>query len=843
MVALFIFVCGGRNTFPLTQFLLFGVFANGVNRYGISLRKNTTMQKKKTHHGWQGIEGCNLDQRNLINIRPLGNGTAIVTGKPEAITYLEPSDAFVGSDKRGEREYFFITRQGNLLLLGFISSTGGFEFVEKDYGNIGNISDFSVSGDFIIISTDSGLKYLYFSNNDYEFLGNRIEFPELSFGTVNSSDISVKMPAVTLVDTYSTWAGDLLPHDKETLTKLTKSAFNQIKQIAKTEMRFIQPVLIKVALRLFDGSLLWSPDTYFVGEGYAQVNTLAAAHFSANGVSAIASADIKVKAWKPSVSIIQPGLGAWRKVVKAVEIYSTEEQDTLATPSFRCETSQTGDRLNSLRIMSDKASVSHALKTLPELDKYKLLATISNIDAFMKGKLVPLEEATGVVHTISKNTTYKVEAITSGKPATPREPIFPSRAEVLSTIANKCFAGNIGYSLPQPQNYLSLCSLKEVRNEMASVNIAVDVITSSGKKTIAYASLMEAWSPSLLPVITYPDPRAVKITILATVAGKGYRFSTDLQPSSSGEFAYAISSNLEKFRLAETANMSQITSDDFIEWKAADLLVSGNGNPMIWQRCDKAHNKGVIAISPAFGYGSSWLLGRHSAYLFAIDGIYLLSFDKNGCSGATLVSQRQAKSSKTVTATTKAIAFADKRNNICILSGNKESPIGISVSDVSAVGYSLLFDEILLQTVTGISAIAKCGLYHKQFGNMELATVGENAFFTDRNFIYSVDKEIETIIDVEAKSGSFDIPEGKYISTVDWNVISPNASIVLTVYGDNGIRCHGEKISSLTAKGYIGYPIRHRLPFAIKRTARFEVKGTLPSFTQISPTAIEIKQI
>ena len=105
------------------------------------------MQKRKTHHGWYGIDGCNLDQRNLVNIRPLGNGTAIVTGKPEAITYLEPSDAFVGSDKRGEREYFFITRQGNLLLLGFISSTGKFEFLEKDYGYCGEINNFSVSGD------------------------------------------------------------------------------------------------------------------------------------------------------------------------------------------------------------------------------------------------------------------------------------------------------------------------------------------------------------------------------------------------------------------------------------------------------------------------------------------------------------------------------------------------------------------------------------------------------------------------------------------------------------------------------------------------------------------------
>lgn len=767
----------------------------------------------------------------------------MVTGKPEALIYLEPSDAFIGSDKRGDREFFFITRQGKLMLLGYASSTGEFEFIEMDYGNIGIINDFSVAGDFVILSADSGLTYLFFSNNGYELLGNRVEFPKFSFGMVNHSEISVKMPSVTLVDTYSSWSGDLLPRDKEALSKLTKSAFAQIKRIAKTEMRFIQPVLIRVALRLFDGSLLWSPDRYYVGEGFAQVDTLVAAHFSANGVSSIASADIKVESWKPSVSIIQSGLGSWKKAVKAVEIYATEEQDTLASAFFRCETSQTGERLSSLRIMSDKASVLQAKKTFPELESFRLLATISNVDEFMKGRLVSLEEATGIVYSVSDNPTYKIDALLAGKPIVPQTAIFPYRAKVLSTVGNKCFAGNISYALSQPQNYLSQCSLKEGKREMASVNIAVDIITSSGKKTVASVSLQQAWSPSLLPFIAYPDPRAVRITILVTVSGKGYRFTADLQPSSSGGFAYAISANLEKFKFTETTNLSQMTSDDFTESKEADLLVSGNGNPMIWQRCDKAHNRGVIAIAPAFGYGSSWLLGRHSAYLFASDGIYLLSFDKSGCSGATLISKREAKSSKTVIATNKNIVFSDIKNNICTLSGSKESQIGISVRGVSVVGYSLLFDEILLQTDNGIFAISNGELYHKQFGNMKLVSVGGNAFFIDRNFIYSVDKEIETLIDIEAKSGSFEIPEGKYISFVDWNVISPNASVVLTVYGDNGMRCHGEKISSLVAKGYIGYPIRHRLPYAIKRAARFEVKGSLPSFTQILPTGIEIKQI
>ena len=71
-------------------------------------------------------------------------------------------------------------------------------------------------------------------------------------------------------------------------------------------------------------------------------------------------------------------------------------------------------------------------------------------------------------------------------------------------------------------------------------------------------------------------------------------------------------------------------------------------------------------------------------------------------------------------------------------------------------------------------------------------------------------------------------------------IMSKNANIAMTVYGDNGIRCHGEKISTLKANGYIGYPMHHRLPFAIKRTARFEVKGSLPSSTQILPTEINL---
>ena len=302
-----------------------------------------------------------------VNLRSHGKGILSATGNPSAIAQMQENDRFVGCDHRNGSTYYFVLRNGNLVLLGRSEADGTFTEddtvvaqLEEDIGKC------AATGDFFILSTDAGLRFLHYSGGTYTFLGGAPQFPVLAFGTTDTAQLTATLPGHKLNGAYPEWSGTLQASDASAVTRQAKTAFDNLRQQAEEGMRCIFPVMLRTALRLWDGSLLWSPETAMAGNCYPLPETLAPVTMIAAGEYRVESTSVSLTAWKPSVTLISPGIGAWRHLVKAVEIYAAGSQDLLSdTVEFRCEKSQQGGPEYCLRMKAASVKTLQASRSLP----------------------------------------------------------------------------------------------------------------------------------------------------------------------------------------------------------------------------------------------------------------------------------------------------------------------------------------------------------------------------------------------------------------------------------------------------------------------------------------------
>ena len=160
---------------------------------------------------WSGMSSLNPNQQELTNMRPVGAGTLAAVGNPEIITYLALGDSLVGCDLRGNSQHLFVLRDGYLLYLGHTVEGEEFYFNETTLDKMEGVSGFASVGDFVVISTSDGMRFLRYADGEYTYLGGAVDFPQFAAGTAASMVLSQTVMGRTLENYYAKWSGTLLP--------------------------------------------------------------------------------------------------------------------------------------------------------------------------------------------------------------------------------------------------------------------------------------------------------------------------------------------------------------------------------------------------------------------------------------------------------------------------------------------------------------------------------------------------------------------------------------------------------------------------------------------------------
>ena len=737
-----------------------------------------------------------------------------VVGIPAAVCPKTSSDRFLGTDRRGVRTYYFMQRNGKDVIVAGYSQGGQFTVVQRTlFNDVGNVTGFAVSGEFVVMSTSVGLRYLHFNGSGYDVLGGMVEMPVFAFGTISSSTISTDIAGITLKGTYSQWKGTLTASDRSIVERAFRSGISELQAVASTGGCCLQPIVLRVALRLWDDSLLWSSASACLGKVW-QPEAL-----SVVVGSTVESTTLSATMWQPTLRLVTSGLASWQPFVKSVEIYASEEVGDFSIMRFRCEQSQTGQKTHHLRMRAEN-DASAVLRQSAESRKMHLVASITDTKSLQEGIVV------GNNLTNIGDGNIAVSVIRQS-PSTEWQPSpVGFVAATLDSVGTSLFAGNIERHLPAVPHFLSVVDGAALKNGVASTYVSVDIATEGGNATITRSALLEQYSLQTTNLVAYPDNRARRLTLIVVAGGQRYSRTIPLTPSSTGNYAYATHSGGFSLQPDSSTTVPSTTASTLVQ---PTTLLHSTGNPLQWTECTRADNAGVQGVVPTLRYGASWIIGRSPVCLLSADGIRLLSFDTSGrCTASTRISQRVVASSRLAAVTESGLAFIDSTGQLCRYEGTRVTPTGVTFPGAEGLVYSSSHSELLV------------------YGRGKTIAVSPDNTFTHRttNYLghasglpYGIDNVYDPNVEgkgnqsVALRTDQIELPFR--LRLAQWHIDASASDVGLTVYAENGYSCHGEIVSRQRLRGAVRAIVRHRVAMPHSRTIRFELQGTLPSGSRI----------
>lgn len=486
---------------------------------------------------------------------------------------------------------------------------------------------------------------------------------------------------------------------------------------------------------------------------------------------------------------------------------------------FRCEQSQTGQKTYHLRMRAEN-DTSAQLRQSAEAQEMRLVASITDTKA--------LQEGTVAGSNLTDIGGGKVAvAVIRQSTAVAWQPI-PSRftANTLDTVGTSLFAGNLVRHLPAAPHFLSVVDATTLKNGVASTYVSVDIATEAGNATITRSALLEQYSLQTTNLVSYPDSRARRLTLIVVAGGQRYSRTIPLTPSAIGNYAYATRPGGFAIQPDTSSSVPPTTARSVAQ---PTTLLHSTGNPLQWTECTRADNAGVHGVMPTLRYGATWIIGRSPVCLLSADGIRLLSFDTSGrCTASTRISQRIVASSRLAAVTENGLAFIDSNGQLCRYEGTRVTSTGVTVPSAEGIVYSASHGELLVYGGGKTMAVAPDNTFTHRTSRYQSHASG---LLSDSDNVYDPDIEEKSAQAVELHTDQTELPFR--LRLAQWHIDASDADVRLTVYAENGYSCHGEMVSSQRLRGAVRAVVRQRVAMPRSRTVRFGLQGTLPSGTRI----------
>ena len=404
----------------------------------------------------------------------------------------------------------------------------------------------------------------------------------------------------------------------------------------------------------------------------------------------------------------------------------------------------------------------------------------------------------------------------------------PSRftANTLDTVGTSLFAGNLVRHLPAAPHFLSVVDATTLKNGVASTYVSVDIATEAGNATITRSALLEQYSLQTTNLVSYPDSRARRLTLIVVAGGQRYSRTIPLTPSATGNYAYATRPGGFAIQPDTSSSVPPTTARSVAQ---PTTLLHSTGNPLQWTECTRADNAGVHGVMPTMRYGATWIIGRSPVCLLSADGIRLLSFDTSGrCTASTRISQRIVASSRLAAVTENGLAFIDSNGQLCRYEGTRVTSTGVTVPSAEGLVYSASHGELLVYGGGKTMAVAPDNTFTHRTSRYQSHASG---LLSDSDNVYDPDIEEKSTQAVDLHTDQIELPFR--LRLAQWHIDASDADVRLTVYAENGYSCHGEMVSSQRLRGAVRAVVRQRVAMPRSRTVRFGLQGTLPSGTRI----------
>lgn len=468
-------------------------------------------------------------------------------------------------------------------------------------------------GSFVAVRDGEGtLSYLYWEDSagTYRWLGAVPEMPPFSVEIGDVRAVSGEVEAVAFDETVPDMRPGVPAAVKKAVGAAVESAVKALHGRAAGLGLYTAPVLVRLAVRLWDGTLLHLSEPVLLSAGAPLQPARVAVPLAVatGGMTGTLKAPLTLDAFSLKVTADTASLGGWRDIVRGIEVWVTPPQrvmDDGGTPT----------------VSYNENGGTHTLYVRPAFVGEEEQARSLFTSAWRRVALLPVCAAVQTVY-----PPYSGDGDTVSDYGALR------RRGVLSASAMTGHGGFLHLSgcrrlLPLP----AMPRGEYGATQVASCRVAVKFGGGDGGRVVAAEGEVTCDDGRLLPVFSYPDSAATGLTVqLAYADGRLYEGTFALYPSGTGEKrAVWIPPSLGCVALRQVSRLSAVEEGSrVIEESDGTVVTTARGNPFVPQ-CETAGAAGSIMHIEAQRSGGG-AYTRQYLYLFSDTGISALTHSMTG---------------------------------------------------------------------------------------------------------------------------------------------------------------------------------------------------------------------
>jgi hypothetical protein len=247
-------------------------------------------------------------------------------------------------------------------------------------------------GDLLVIVCRDGLNWLSCQGGVWTLLDPADAVPQLTF-TVSTATMTADISAYTFDEPYNVWRAPLADADTSALAGMLRTAYRTLNDDARAQGRHTAPILVRWAVRMWDGTYLWVSDPVRVGDvTLANADRIAAdVTVSSNSFTGTEATVLPLIHYSLNIGVTRSIPAEWLPLVAGVDVLATDEAQLLNASrslDYRCLTRTTGGREYVLEMGLSRRSAD-AISTQLAASPWHLIATAPASSLMSAEEFVP----------------------------------------------------------------------------------------------------------------------------------------------------------------------------------------------------------------------------------------------------------------------------------------------------------------------------------------------------------------------------------------------------------------------------------------------------------------------
>ncbi|MEG2674443.1 MAG: hypothetical protein RR938_04960 [Muribaculaceae bacterium] len=700
-------------------------------------------------------------------------------------------------------------------------------------------------GNFIVVTTSQGLYYIIKGiDGEYSHIDINDAMPQLRFGTAETTVFTNSIAQYSFVQGYSQWNVPLSDIDLKAYSSIAHDAFARCLLSASDSGMWVEPMMVRCAVRLHDDTFLWASAPAIVGNGIQGITTHNVPVLTnGNSFSSIAGSQFSIQAYRLGLRVDGGTINGWDTLIKSIEIYTTNEVDAIIKNGgidYTCSTSQSGERKYYFNYSLAHYDTNKITSNLVNSTSWHLMASITDLKSLRSGIINAITVSPvlgGFV--VSRNDLYPTVVDTSTWAKVMYHSVIPATVMEAGgslhcgAVAQRLFTG---WSLPSMSDY-------NVDNVACNAVITVTLRTTAGNSVVVWTGMQGSSSTNLNAIVAYPDSRATHISIKMLRSGNIWQWEGELMADANNSMAYAVTSDLKPRIMNITTDDTLIVpaEENIIENKPNRLLISEHDNPFVWKSMAHVSGGAITALRIAVRPVATSIFAKYPLYAFTTQGIYALASNSSGNYGEPrCIDWRVVAGDAQICYTAKGLIFLCD-GELCAMSGSKIETIATGVN-AKAIAWSKEYDELWCVDDNGSAAVLMPSgrwYYRDIFVSKLIADYLHPLAISDNNTLIDINCE-QAPANQHISYRTHPIPLNSPLQGIKWHLSSDEFTSTLRVTGENGISNYGDILNEIKITGRLTTPLHIPIFAPQKRTIRLVIEGNVQQTLTIFPIGLNL---